>query len=116
MRSPGERAKRAALVVVGPSGCGKSSPVRAGLVPVMAAEHGWCACPRSAPGADPVAALAAELVARRARRRGLDAGRRTRSARPRRADRLADDLLLADPHAPARHLLVVVDQFEELLT
>src|SRR5687767_8226197 len=41
LRSPAERAEPAALVVVGPSGCGKSSLVRAGLLPVMAAEPEW---------------------------------------------------------------------------
>jgi hypothetical protein len=38
LRSPAERADPAALVIVGPSGCGKSSLVRAGLLPVIAAE------------------------------------------------------------------------------
>src|SRR3712207_162015 len=41
LRSPAERADPAARVIMGPSGCGKSSLVRAGLLPVMAAEPGW---------------------------------------------------------------------------
>jgi Novel STAND NTPase 1/TIR domain len=114
VRSPAERAEQAVLLVVGPSGCGKSSLVRAGLVHVMADEPGWWTLAPMLPGADPVAALARELAAA-AQRLGLDwtvAGVR------RRLDDdgltgLADELLLA---ARARRLLVVVDQFEELLT
>ncbi|MGQ0774633.1 MAG: nSTAND1 domain-containing NTPase [Pseudonocardiales bacterium] len=106
-----------ALVVVGPSGCGKSSLVRAGLLPVMAAEPGWRTLPPILPGADPVGALARELAAA-ARRIGLDW---TVEQVERRLDgggltALADELLLADPDGPQRRLLVVVDQFEELLT
>jgi hypothetical protein len=41
LRAPAEQAERAVLLVVGPSGCGKSSLVRAGLLPVMAAEPEW---------------------------------------------------------------------------
>ncbi|MGH3912982.1 MAG: toll/interleukin-1 receptor domain-containing protein, partial [Pseudonocardiaceae bacterium] len=106
-----------ALLVVGPSGCGKSSLVRAGLLPVIAAEPGWQTLPPIMPGTDPVAALAQELVtvARRIGldwtvqqvRRRLDAGGLTP---------LADELLLADPSDPQQRLLIVVDQFEELLT
>jgi hypothetical protein len=38
LRSPAEHVEQSALLVVGPSGCGKSSLVRAGLLPVIAAE------------------------------------------------------------------------------
>ncbi|MGQ0774632.1 MAG: nSTAND1 domain-containing NTPase [Pseudonocardiales bacterium] len=110
-------AEGTALLVMGPSGCGKSSLVRAGLLPVMADERGWRTLPTILPGADPVTALARELVAA-ARRIGLgwtveqvegrlDGGGLTP---------LADELLLADLDGPQRRLLVVVDQFEELLT
>jgi hypothetical protein len=63
MRSPAERAGREVLLVVGPSGCGKSSLVRAGLLPVMAAEPNWWALAPLVPGADPVGALTRELAA-----------------------------------------------------
>ncbi|MGH4016870.1 MAG: toll/interleukin-1 receptor domain-containing protein [Pseudonocardiaceae bacterium] len=117
LRSPAEHAKGAALLVVGPSGCGKSSLVRAGLLPVMTGEPGWWTLPPIVPGADPVAALAREL-ATTARQLGLDptvplvrqqldTGRLTE---------LADELLVATPGDPRRRLLIVVDQFEELLT
>ncbi|WP_222270309.1 nSTAND1 domain-containing NTPase [Modestobacter marinus] len=117
LRSPAEQAYPAVLVVVGPSGCGKSSLVRAGLLPVMAAEPGWWTLPAILPGTQPVAALARELAASAHQlglawtvtdvRRRLDAGDLTG---------LVDDLLLAVPGRRRRHLLIVVDQFEELLT
>jgi len=117
VRSPAEHARGAALLVVGPSGGGKSSLVRAGLVPVIASEPGWWTLPPIVPGADPVAALARELAVaareaglnltvRRVRQR-LDNGRLTE---------LADELLLAARDGPRRRLLIVIDQFEELLT
>jgi hypothetical protein len=62
LRSPAERTKGAALLVVGPSGCGKSSLVRAGLLPIMADEPGWWTLAPIVPGADPVAALVRELA------------------------------------------------------
>ncbi len=114
VRSPAERAEGAVLLVVGPSGCGKSSLVRAGLVHVMAGEPSWWTLAPMLPGADPVAALARELTAA-AQRLGLDwtvAGVRHRLDDTGLTG-LADELLLA---ARARRLLVVVDQFEELLT
>jgi WD40 repeat protein/energy-coupling factor transporter ATP-binding protein EcfA2 len=117
LRSPAEHAKAALLLVVGPSGCGKSSLVRAGLLPVMAQEPGWLALPPILPGADPVAALARELAA--VARRG-DLNWTVNHVHDQLARRalvgLADELLLATPGGPRRHLLIVVDQLEELLT
>ncbi len=117
LRSPAEHAKGAALLVVGPSGCGKSSLVRAGLVPVMAGEPGWWTLPPIVPGADPVAALARELAAA-TRQLGLDltVAQVRQQLDNGRLGELADELLLASPSDPWRRLLVVVDQFEELLT
>src|SRR3712207_1231688 len=63
LRSPAEQAERAVLLVVGPSGCGKSSLVRAGLLPVMAADEDWWTLPAILPGTHPVAALGRELAA-----------------------------------------------------
>jgi len=114
VRSPAERAEGAVLLVVGPSGCGKSSLVRAGLVHVMAEEPSWWTLAPILPGADPVAALARELTAA-AQRLGLDwtvSGVRHRLEGTGLTG-LADELLHA---ARARRLLLVVDQFEELLT
>jgi hypothetical protein len=106
-----------ALLVVGPSGYGKSSLVRAGLVPVLADEPGWRILQPILPGADPVGTLARELAVA-ARRIGLDWT--VEHVHHRLSENgfasLADELLLADPDGPQRRLLVVVDQFEELLT
>ncbi|MGH3869770.1 MAG: TIR domain-containing protein [Pseudonocardiaceae bacterium] len=115
LRSPAEQAKAAVLLVVGPSGCGKSSLVRAGLVHVMAQESGWRTLPPILPGTDPVAALARELAAAAARSSGLDwtVDHVHHQLAEHGLVRLADELLLV---ARARRLLVVVDQFEELLT
>jgi energy-coupling factor transporter ATP-binding protein EcfA2 len=114
VRSPAERAEAAVLLVVGPSGCGKSSLVRAGLMHVMAGEAGWWTLGPIVPGADPVAALVRELAVMAHKlgldwtvaqvRHQLDEGGLTG---------LVDELLLV---AGARRLLVVVDQFEEMLT
>ncbi|MDQ3762875.1 MAG: TIR domain-containing protein [Actinomycetota bacterium] len=116
LRSPAERTKGAALLVAGPSGCGKSSLVRAGLLPVMADEPGWWTLAPIVPGADPVAALVREL-ANAARR--LDLGWTVAYIRDQLDEdglaALVDELLLAAPRG-SRRLLVVVDQFEELLT
>jgi hypothetical protein len=118
LRSPAERAGRRVLLVVGPSGCGKSSLVRAGLLPLVADEPGWWTLPPLVPGADPVRALARELAAG-ARPVGLDwtVGQARERLEADRLGELADELLLAAPGpGQRRRLLVVVDQFEELLT
>jgi WD40 repeat protein/energy-coupling factor transporter ATP-binding protein EcfA2 len=114
LRSPAERAEGTVLLVVGPSGCGKSSLVRAGLLHVIAEEPGWWTLAPILPGVDPVAALIRELAAA-AQQLGLAW---TVAAIRHRLDQdglteLADELLLA---ARSRRLLVVADQFEELLT
>jgi WD40 repeat protein len=117
LRSPAEQAAPAVLLVVGPSGCGKSSLVRAGLLPVMAAEAEWWTLPAILPGTQPVASLARELAAS-AKQVGL--GWSVTDVRHRLDQRhvteLIDDLLMAVPGRRRRHLLLVVDQFEELLT
>ena len=117
LRSPAVHGDGPVLLVVGPSGCGKSSLVRAGLLPVMAGEPGWWTLAPIVPGADPVAALIRELAAA-ARRMGQ--GWTVAKVHQQLADGgltgLVDELLLAVPGGPQRRLLVVVDQFEELLT
>jgi WD40 repeat protein/energy-coupling factor transporter ATP-binding protein EcfA2 len=114
LRSPAERAEGSVLLVVGPSGCGKSSLVRAGLLHVMASEPAWWTLSPMLPGADPVAVLARELAVA-ARRSNL--GWTVDHVHHRLAEQglagVVDELLLA---ARARRLLVVVDQFEELIT
>jgi WD40 repeat protein len=117
LRSPAEQTKAAMLLMVGPSGCGKSSLVRAGLLHVMAEESGWLTLRPMLPGADPVAALARELAAA-ARQCNLDwtVEHVYRVLAERGLVGVADELLLANPGGPLRRLLLVVDQWEELLT
>ncbi len=114
LRSPIERVEGAVLLVVGPSGCGKSSLVRAGLLHMMAGEPGWWTLAPILPGADPVAALVRQLALAA---HGLGLGWTVTQVRHQLDEGglagLVDELLLA---AQARRLLVVVDQFEELLT
>jgi TIR domain/AAA ATPase domain len=114
LRSPAERAEGSVLLVAGPSGCGKSSLVRAGLLHVMANEPAWWTLWPMLPGADPVAVLARELAVA-ARRSDLDwtVDHVHRQLAEQGLVRVVDELLLA---ARARRLLVVVDQFEELIT
>src|SRR5262249_14918379 len=119
LRSPAEQVSGQVVTVVGPAGCGKSSLVRAGLVPVMAAEVGWWVLDAVVPGVGLVAALARELAAASVR---LGVGWRVDAVRARLADAtglddLADELLVAaSGQHRYRRLLLVVDQFEETLT
>jgi WD40 repeat protein len=117
LRSPAERGT-GALLVIGPSGCGKSSLVRAGLLPVMAAEPDWWRLMPFTPAADPLTSLARELVAE-GRRLGMEWSLRQVSSQLDGGEltELAEELLLAASSATRRHhLLLVVDQFEELLS
>ena len=116
LRSPGERVENAALMVVGPSGSGKSSFVRAGLLPSLAVEPGWLTVPAIVPGTQPVAMLARELAGV-ARDRGLhwSVGDVRSRLDTEGLTALVDELLLAGPGARRTRLLLVVDQFEELL-
>ena len=112
LRSLAERGEGQIVAVVGPSGCGKSSLVRAGLLPAMAGEPGWTTLAPFMPGTDPVAALfeklahAARSTPSRIRQQDEDKG----------LDLAIEDLLFAGASPPRRRLLVVIDQFEEILT
>jgi WD40 repeat protein len=89
------------LAVIGPSGCGKSSLVQAGLIPALKDSQLF----RPAewitrvirPGEAPMAALLSAL-----------------NARPGEPIRATTELLTE--HGPRTHLLLVVDQLEELFT
>jgi WD40 repeat protein len=116
MRAPAGPGGAGLQVVAGPSGCGKSSLVRAGVAPLLAADPEWLVFPPFVPGTDPVAALA-RLLAAAGRERHLgwtDDQVAARLAEGGGVSSLATDLLAAAP--PARQLLLVVDQAEELLT
>jgi hypothetical protein len=113
LRSLAKRGEGQVVVLVGPSGCGKSSLVRAGLLPAMANEPGWATLAPFVPGTDPVAALSQELA---------HAARHTPSQirQQLNADNglvhVVENLLFAGASPPRRRLLVVIDQFEEILT
>jgi len=102
-------------VVVGPSGCGKSSLVAAGLAPQLAQDSDWLVLEPMQPGSEPNAAFAAVLAeAGRTHHLDWDTGTLTgRLAEPEMVALLVQELLAAA--APARRLLLVVDQAEELL-
>lgn len=96
------------LVVVGPSGAGKSSFVQAGIIPALPAH--WRAL-TVRPGPKPVSVLAAAL-----HREGIG---ETADALATRIERDADALgrLLRKHAVTSRETVVlVIDQFEELLT
>ncbi|MFE9578041.1 TIR domain-containing protein [Nocardia sp. NPDC006044] len=116
LRKPANRSDPAIQLVIGPSGCGKSSLVRAGVIPRIAGEPLWSPLEPIVPGTDPVGALARSLATARARA-GLDRDP------PFQRDRLtgngfrdaANELLFAEQAGADRKLLLVIDQFEEML-
>ncbi|WNZ09259.1 WD40 repeat domain-containing protein [Streptomyces sp. 11x1] len=105
--SPAERF----LVLVGASGSGKSSLVRAGVMPRLR-QRRWTVVPAFAPGAGPLGALAGALAA-------ASEGQEPASAVLRRL-RLGPDALRAElarlRGGRFRRILLVVDQFEEVVT
>lgn len=112
-----ERAQSAILTVVGPSGCGKSSLVRAGVLPRIAGEEYWLTLPPIVPGIDPLGNLAraiAELTV--AQRISFDTKSLRTDLDSKGLRSVATDLLLAAGVTSQCKLLVVIDQFEELLT
>ncbi|MFN2225956.1 MAG: BTAD domain-containing putative transcriptional regulator, partial [Anaerolineae bacterium] len=107
-------------VIVGSSGCGKSSALFAGLLPRLREAGGWLISALR-PGAEPFRALAGALLPILSPE--LDDTDRLLQAHKLSEALSAGDLLLTDVVAlalekqpSARHLLLVVDQFEELYT
>jgi WD40 repeat protein len=105
--------RRPVVVVVGPSGVGKSSLVQAGLIPALQQQQSWSIV-LVRPGQDPWLRLAAAL---------LRAQNGTEKPVTRRQSEQESDLLRTKGFASVarflrsenRPLLLVVDQFEELL-
>ena len=98
--------ERPLTVVVGPSGCGKSSVVHAGAVPALRA-NGWSVLATQRPASSPLRALAALAGELRGRPDILD-------AEPDIAWQEA--VALRASEQPDRPWLVIIDQFEELIT
>jgi WD40 repeat protein len=117
LRSPSERASRGILTVVGPSGCGKSSLIRAGVIPRLVDGEDWLPLPPIFPGSDPVGNLV-RAIASMVRERHIDfdvTSLRTHLQSDG-LSAMATDLLVAAETSRHCKLLVVIDQFEELLT
>jgi WD40 repeat protein len=93
---------RPLTVVLGASGTGKSSVVKAGLVPGLRRTGGWQVLAPLRPGKSPLAALAGVTLPGA----GAAAGPRA----------LADSVGAWLGANPGSRLLLVVDQFEELIT
>jgi WD40 repeat protein len=119
LRSPAERAEGALFVLVGPSGCGKSSLVRAGLLPQISEEPDQFTLGACVPGQDPIGAVVQELAEAATRRLCLP-GWTIEQVRHRVAENgltdVINELLLAVPGQRRTRLVLVIDQFEELLT
>lgn len=110
-------AANALTVVLGASGTGKSSVVKAGLVPALRTEgEDWQILPVIRPGKSPLANLASVAIP------GDDSSEADRLAQfwsdeSSDANALADRIMAwAKSHSPSTRLLLVVDQFEELVT
>ncbi|MFC4908350.1 WD40 repeat domain-containing protein [Actinomadura gamaensis] len=109
--SPDRPAERF-VPLVGASGSGKSSLVRAGVIPRLR-ERRWLVLPVATPGSNPVGALAAVLA---------EEGKRTDASAVLRRIRRSPDglaLVLAELRRSGprhRRVLLVIDQFEELVT
>ena len=117
LRSPAVGVEESVLLVVGPSGCGKSSLVRAGVLPLIAQEPDWWTLPAVTPGRAPVAALVRQLVAagRSINQPWTHADIRSR-VNDGELGLIIDELLVSTPERPASQLLIIIDQYEELLT
>ncbi|MFI9815832.1 caspase, EACC1-associated type [Saccharothrix variisporea] len=102
------------LLVLGPSGAGKSSVLRAGLAAAVDRVDGWT-CHVVTPGADPFAPLAAWLADR-----GRGSVAELRAALRSDPDALAVRLRATPAgdgtRASREHVVLVVDQVEELFT
>jgi WD40 repeat protein len=117
LRSPAVRSAPELLTIVGPSGCGKSSLLRAGVLPRVAGEDYWLPLAPILPGTDPVGSLARALAALiRDRSIGIDATTLRTGLQRDGLRAVATDLLLAAGVASDCKVLLVIDQFEELLT
>lgn len=106
-------AQRSFTVVLGASGSGKSSLVKAGLIPCLRQDnrkHNWAILPPFRPGESPFKAL--NIALESVNLPGVMLGGEALPDHPTPAQRLA----LWFKQYPQTHLLIVIDQFEELIT
>lgn len=101
------------VVVSGASGTGKSSLVRAGLIAAVQADTAYAdwLVAIATPGRDPLASLVTALAPQ-----GPDASDWIDQARRRVDERAADLAAIAGQRMGAGHLLLVIDQFEEIFS
>lgn len=100
------------LAVVGASGSGKSSVVKAGLIPRLRHASGWLLLDPMTPGENPVKTLALKLAMHLSERSGMSIIQDLRDPSTAGLDFLAR--ILADKGYS--HVLLFIDQFEELFT
>jgi TIR domain/AAA ATPase domain len=116
LRSP-ERAAPSILTVVGPSGCGKSSLIRAGVLPRIHDEKYWLPTEPIVPGTDPLGALLRAIAAEVGKRHiPFDVSSLRDNVIRDGLTAVATDVLIAAGAESQCKLLIVVDQFEELIT
>jgi WD40 repeat protein len=118
VRSMVTTADESLLTVLGPSGCGKSSLVAAGLLPALAEEPGWWVLGDPIrPGSNPVGVLVRRVVeaAGKLGLRWTDASVRD-AMRDKGFSWVVGELLAAAPPRSRDHLVIAIDQYEELLT
>lgn len=113
-----QRVKIQALtIVLGASGTGKSSVVKAGLLPLLRSKEPnvWVILPPFRPGKSPLASLATLTLPNESNEPDVidNRLRHSHSDPDALARRVGDWAAMAAPHA---RLVIVVDQFEELLT
>lgn len=106
------------VAVVGPSGIGKSSLLRAGVIPTLKASGKSWRVLVARPGRDPVASLARLLAPLTSRTAG---GEEQRFIADLREKLILEpghfgNVLRSEATAAHTHLLVLIDQFEELYT
>jgi WD40 repeat protein len=111
LHAPATRPVDRFLLLAGASGSGKSSLVRAGVLPRLR-ERRWTVVPPFSPGSNPLGALAASLA--------TAAGERETAGAVLRRLRQGPDALRAEltqlRGGRFRRTLLVIDQFEELVT
>jgi WD40 repeat protein len=107
-----EREGNRILLIIGASGSGKSSLAMAGVLPRLVDRHEgtWLFCPRMTPGAHPLYELSAAVTQAIGRPDRANEIERALAANPNQASRQLATLSHDKP------LMLLVDQFEELLT